>query len=140
MWIIFAFLSSIFAALVTIFGKLGLSNIDTTLATTVRAVIMAIILVLCALVFGKFANFSLNSFSGREWIFISLAGFAGAMSWLFYFLALRSGDATAVSAIDKLSTVIIIVLAVIFLSEKLTLQIVIGGVLATVGALLIAWK
>src|SRR3989338_3180035 len=93
MWLLFAFLSAIAAAGVAIFAKLGLQTIDSTLATTVRSVIMAGFLVIVSFLLKKFDGFSLTSFSSREWILIALAGIAGALSWLFYFFALKQGFA-----------------------------------------------
>ena len=83
MWVLYAFLAAGFAALVAIFGKIGLKGIDSTLATTVRGIIMALFLVCVAFAMRKFDGFSLHSFTGREWVFIILAGIAGALSWLF---------------------------------------------------------
>lgn len=137
---IYAFLSAFTAALVAIFGKLGLKNIDPTLATTVRSIIMAVFLVGVAFMFKKFDGFSLSSFTGREWILISLAGVAGALSWLFYFLALRGGTASSIVAIDRLSIVFVIILAAIFLGEALTWKTILGSALVVVGALFIVLK
>ena len=109
MWLVYAFLSSITAALVAILAKIGLKNIDSTLATTIRSIIMAVFLVLVALSLKKFQGFSINSFSNRDWILIILAGIAGALSWLFYFLALKTGLATKVATIDRLSLVFVII-------------------------------
>jgi len=140
MWAVYATLSAIFAALVAIFAKLGLEKIDSTLATTVRAVIMATFLVAVSLLLGKFAGFTLNSFSGREWMLIVLAGIAGALSWLFYFFALKTGLASEVVAIDKLSIVLVVVLAALFLGEGWQMSAIFGAILMVVGAVLIAVK
>lgn len=140
MWLFFAFLSSIFAAAVAIFGKLGLKNIDSTLATTVRSIIMALFLVITSLFLKKFQGFSFSSFSSREWILISLAGIAGALSWLFYFLALKYGLATKVVVIDRLSLVFVIILAALFLGEALGWKSVVGALLMVGGAILISLK
>ena len=85
MWIFYAFLSAFFASLVAIFAKLGLKDLDSTLATTVRAVIMALFLFTVSMAFGKFKGFSFDALSGKEWILIALSGIAGAISWLFFF-------------------------------------------------------
>ena len=122
-----------------IFGKIGLKGIDSTLATTVRGIIMALFLVCVAFAMRKFDGFSLHSFTGREWVFIILAGIAGALSWLFYFSALRAGPAGAVSAIDRLSIVFVVILAAIFLGEAFTWKIGIGALLMASGAILIAF-
>ncbi len=140
MWLFYALLSAFFAALVAIFAKLGLKNIDTTLATTVRAIIMAVFLISVAFALRKFDGFTISSFSGREWMLITLAGIAGAMSWLFYFAALKSGTASAVVAIDKLSVVFVVILALFFLGETLTWKVGIGAIIVTFGAILMTLK
>jgi transporter family protein len=140
MWLIYAFLSAITAALVAIFAKLGLRGIDSTLATTIRSIIVAVFLVIVSFFLKKFQNFSLDSFSSKDWLLIILAGIAGALSWLFYFFALKTGLATKVVVIDRLSLVFVIILAAIFLSEKLGWRSVIGAILMIAGALIITLK
>jgi len=139
-WLIFAFLSSITAALVAIFGKLGLKAVDPTLATTVRSVIMAGFLILVSFSLKKFRDFSIKSFSSRDWILIILSGVAGALSWLFYFFALKMGLATKVVVIDRLSLVFVIILAAIFLGESLGWKTAIGAILMVAGAIMITLK
>lgn len=139
MWLLFAFLSAAFAALVAIFAKLGLKGVDTTLATTVRATIMAGFFVIASLLLGKFSGANFNSFGGKEWLFIVLSGIAGAFSWLFYFFALKEGTAGAVSAIDRLSIVFVVVLAALFLGEAMSWKITLGALLIAGGAVLIAF-
>jgi len=140
MWILYAILSAIFAALVAIFAKLGLKEIDTTLATTIRAIIMAGFLVIVAFFLKKFQGFTLESFSSREWMLIALAGIAGALSWLFYFAAIKYGFATGAAAIDRLSIVFVVLLAALFLGEVLSWQSVLGALLIVGGTLLITFK
>ena len=145
MWIVYAFLSALTAALVAIFAKLGLKNIDSTLATAVRAVIMGFFLVSVAFAFRKFDGFSFASFTGKEWILIILSGIAGALSWLFYFFALKTGTASQVVAIDKLSVVMVVILAAIFLGEAFTWRVAVGATLMTIGAIFLtlndgAWQ
>ncbi|PJA47450.1 EamA family transporter [Candidatus Uhrbacteria bacterium CG_4_9_14_3_um_filter_36_7] len=140
MWLLYVFVSAIAAALVAILAKMGLKNIDSTLATTVRSVIMAGFLVLTALSLKKFQGFSFSSFSQKEWLLIILAGIAGAISWLFYFYALKDGAASKVAAIDRLSLVFVIFLAAIFLGEKLTWQTSVGAIIMVFGAILITLK
>jgi|GEM_PF-114079 len=137
MYLLLALLSAIFAALVAIFGKIGLSGVDSTLATTVRSVIMAVLLVLASAAGGKLGG--LTGIGGRAWWAILGAGIAGAVSWLAYFLALKHGPATHVAAIDRLSVVVVIVLAALFLGEALTWKIALGGALMVVGAIFIVW-
>jgi transporter family protein len=139
-WVFFAFLSAIFAALVAIFAKIGIKNIDTTLATTVRSLIMAGFLIIVSLGLQKFNSQLLAEIKTRDWIFITLAGIAGALSWLFGFHALKNGDAGAVSAIDRLSIVFVVVLAAIFLGESFGWKTALGSVFIVLGAFLITWK
>jgi bacterial/archaeal transporter family protein len=134
-WLIYALLSAVFAGLVGIFGKLGVRDVDSTLATTVRAVIMALGLSLLVAVRGNFSD--IKNIDAKGWLFIVLAGAAGAASWLFYFRALQLGDAVQVAPIDKLSIVITILLAALFLGESLTWGIGLGALLILIGSLLV---
>ena len=140
MWIFYAFLSAGTAALVAIFAKLGLKSIDGTLATTIRAIIMTLFLLLVSVSLKKFNGFSFQSLSNREWMLIALSGIAGALSWLFYFFALKTGSASAVSAIDRLSVVFVVALAFLFLGEALTWKSATGAILIAIGAILITLK
>ncbi len=138
MWIGYALLSAIFAAAVAILGKIGLKNVDSTLATTIRAVVMAIFLLGIAAVLQKFSL--LKTVGNQTLTFIIFSGVAGALSWLFYFLALKYGPATGVAALDRLSVVFVVILAAMFLGEALTFKSVSGLVLLVLGALLLVWK
>ena len=133
-WIIYALLSAFFAALVDIFGKIVLSGVDSTFATTIRAIIMATFLVVVSVMLGKL-DFS-SSLSGKALAFIALSGIAGALSWLFYFSALKIGPAPAVAALDRLSVVFVLVLALLFLGEHLTWKNGFGALLVATGAIL----
>lgn len=133
-WVTYAILSAVFASLVAILGKIGLKDVDSTLATTVRAIVMAVFLVAVSLSLSKFSLF--ETFSGKAFAFIALSGVAGAISWLFYFLALKTGPTSVVAAIDKTSIVLVFVLAVLFLGESFTWAKAIGAVLVGAGALL----
>lgn len=135
-WIFYALLSAISAAGVAIFGKIGLKGIDTTLATTVRSLVMATFLVVVSGVLGKWSGFA--AIESRTFSFIALSGVAGALSWLFYFFALKNGPATGVAAIDRLSVVFVVILAALFLAEKLTWKTVTGSLLITAGAILMS--
>jgi transporter family protein len=139
-WLIFAFLSAIMAALVAIFGKMGLKNVDSTLATTIRSVITAGVLVSVSFFLKKFQGFSFKSFDQKDWLLIVLAGIAGALSWLFYFFALKNGPATKVVAIDRLSLIFVIILAALFLGEHLGWRTALGGLLMVLGAIVITLK
>ncbi|MDO8470246.1 MAG: EamA family transporter [bacterium] len=140
MWLLYAFLSSITAAAVAIFGKLGLKTLDSTLATTIRSIIMAAFLVLVSLFLKKFQGFTLGSLNSRDWWLIAAAGISGALSWLFYFVALKLAPATKVVVIDRLSLVFVIILAAIFLGEAIGWKSVVGGLLMVAGAVLITLK
>jgi len=140
MWIIYALLSSIFASLVAILGKMGLKGIDSTLATTIRGIIMAIFLVFISLSLGKFNNLNLHSISKKDWIFITLSGIAGAISWIFYFVALKNGPASKVAAIDRTSLVFVVLLAGLFLGEGFGWKIGLGIALMICGAIFITLK
>lgn len=144
MWILFASLSAITAALVAIFGKLGLSqSINPTIATTVRSIIMAVFLVTTVGVLisiKKLDGFSLSAFGARDWLLIILSGVAGALSWLFYFVALKQGPASSVAAVDRLSVVFVVLLATIFLGESLGWKAFLGAGIMMLGAFLITLK
>jgi transporter family protein len=135
-WIIYAILSAFFAGLVAIFGKIGIAGIDNTLATTVRSFVMFIFLFGISAFLGVFKN--IKQIDGKNLTFIILSGVAGALSWLCYFYALKTGNASAVAAIDRLSVVFVVILAGLFLAEKITLQVTIGVILLTIGAILLA--
>ena len=140
MWLLYAFISAITAALVAVFGKIGLKNVDPTLATAVRSIIMAGFLVITSFFLRKFQGFSLDSFSSRDWLWIILSAVAGALSWLFYFVALKTGLASKVVVIDRLSLIFVLVLAAVFLGESLGWKSVLGGTLMVAGAILISLK
>lgn len=133
-YIIFALLSAVSASLVAIFGKIGLSKVDTTLATTIRAIVMALLLLSATLILKKW---DLSQIDNKALLYIFLAGLAGATSWLFYFLALKFGPATSVAALDRLSVVFVILFAALFLGESLTIKSVLGGLLIISGAILL---
>jgi transporter family protein len=136
-YIILALLSALTASLVAIFGKLGLKNVDPTIATTIRSLIMAGFLVIVSLFLKKFENFSLNLFTSKDWLLIILAGISGALSWLFYFWALKFGPASHVAVIDRLSLVFVILLSALILGEVFNLKVFVGMILIVLGAILI---
>lgn len=138
LWIIYALLSAIFAAGVAIFGKIGIKDVDSTLATTVRSIIMALFLVVVAVSLHKFQQ--LENINSKAWIFIALSGVAGALSWLFYFYALKTGPVSGVVALDRLSVVFAVVLAILFLGEHLNWYSTLGAILLTGGAILMTLK
>jgi len=137
-WLFYALLSAASAALVAIFGKIGLQQLDANTATAVRAIVMALFLVGVVVVQGKL-NLVGSVFADKKaLLFIILSGVAGALSWLFYFMAIKSGEVSKVAPIDKLSVVFAVVLAVILFGEKVSLVAGIGIVLITGGALMVA--
>lgn len=137
LWLVFALLSAFTAALVAIFGKIGLQNLDANTATAVRAIVMAIFLFIVIAVQGKLNQISVVLADHKATFFIILSGVAGGLSWLFYFLALKLGDVTKVVPIDRLSILFAILLAVIFLGEKLTLKVALGAVMIAIGAIFV---
>lgn len=134
MWIIYAFGAALFAALVAILGKIGLKDVDATLATAIRSIVMAALLVSVAFGLGKIKF--VDSIDSKALTFIILSGIAGALSWLCYFLALKIGPTSGVAAIDRLSVVFVVILATLFLAESITWKTGLGSLLITGGALL----
>lgn len=138
MWLIYALLSAVTAALVGIFGKIGLQAVDANTATAVRAVIMAAFLLGVVVFQGNLEHIPAILADKKTFGFIILSGLAGALSWLFYFLALQVGKVAQVAPIDKLSVVLATILAIIFLGEKISLLNGLGVALIGVGAILVA--
>ncbi len=139
-WLNYALLSAATAALVAIFGKLGLKDIDSNSATAIRAVIMALFLLGVVAVQGKFNQLGEIVAQRKAMSFIVLSGVAGALSWLFYFLALKGGKVSQVGPIDKLSVVLAVVLAFFFLGEKISWVNALGVAMIAGGAVLVALK
>ncbi len=137
-WLLYALLSALFAALVAIFGKIGLQGMDSTTATMVRSVVMAVFLILVVVALGKTAGIEKVTGDSEAMKFIVLSGIAGALSWLFYFLALQKGTVNQVVPIDRSSVAFALILAVLFLGEKVTLQSAAGAALVVIGAILVA--
>ena len=133
-WILLAIFSAVFASLVAVFGKLGLKNIDSTLATTVRVIIMSVFFVLVSFALQKFKL--IQTLDRRAIVYIILSAVAGGLSWLCYFGALKNGPATAVAALDRLSIVFILILSIFFLGEGLTIKTALGTLLIVGGAML----
>ena len=119
-WLIYALLSALCAAFVSIFGKMGVAGLDSSAATAVRAVIMAVFLVGVVVAEGHTANLPQVFADRKALLFVALSGIAGALSWLFYFLALKEGTVTQVAPIDKLSVVFAVVIAVIVFGERVS--------------------
>jgi transporter family protein len=137
-WIVYAVLSALTASLVAIFGKIGLQGIDTNTATTVRAIIMALFLIGLMLIQGKLHDVKPILLNSKAIFYIILSGVAGALSWLFYFIALKGAKVSQIVPIDRLSVVFAIVLAFFILGERISLKAGIGAALVVTGAVLIA--
>jgi len=137
-WLIYALLSALTAALVAIFGKIGLQHLDANTATAVRAVVMALFLVGVVVVQGKLSLVSTVLADKKALLFVLLSGVAGALSWLFYFMAIKNGSVARVAPIDKLSVVFAVLLAVLLLGEKVSLVAGAGVALIAAGALMVA--
>ena len=137
-WLFYAVLSAIASALVSVFGKIGLQGLDANTATVIRAVIMALFLTAVLVVQRNFSHISEILSNRRALLFITLSGIAGALSWLFYFVALKYGKVSQVAPVDKLSVVLATVIAVIFLQESLSLTAGAGIGLITIGIVMVA--
>ena len=133
MWAVFAFLSAIFAALTSILAKVGIEGVNSTLATAIRTVV--VLGMSWAMVFIMNVQNGIGAISRRSWLFLILSGLATGASWLCYYRALQLGEASKVVPIDKLSVVITLALAFIFLHEQFTMKSLIGAALITVGTL-----
>ena len=131
MWILFAILSAVFASLVAIFAKVGLQGIDSTLATGIRAVVMASFFLIAITFLNKWKE--LPSIEGKPLMYIIFAGIAGALSWLFYFMALKSGPTTAVAALDRSSIVFVLIFSALILGEAFTWKTILGAIFVLVG-------
>ena len=138
---LYAFLSSIFAAMTAILVKIGLSNINSNLATAIRTIVILIISWIVVFYINSVNSIntieSLKNIDRKTLIFIILSGIATGLSWLFYFKALQIGEVNKVAVIDKLSLVFTIIMAAIFLKEALTLKVIIGIIMITAGTLII---
>ncbi len=137
-WFLLATLSALFAALVSILAKIGLQGVDSTVATSLRAIVMMLFTVVFVISTGKGPQ--LTQFSSKHIGFIILSGVAGALSWLCYFAALELADASKVAPVDRASVLIVMVLAALFLGERITLKTAVAGVFVFVGLLLFAVK
>ena len=137
-WLLYALLSALSAAFVSIFGKMGLEGLDSSAATAVRGVIMAIFLVAVMVVQGHASHLPEVFADRRALACVALSGIAGATSWLFYFMALKTGDVSRVAPIDKLSVVFAVFLAILIFEEKVSFTHGIGIFFIALGSLIIA--
>ena len=137
-WLFYALLSALCAAFVSIFGKVGVAGLDSSAATAMRSVIMSVFLVGVVLVEGHAADLPTVFADKKALLFVALSGIAGALSWLFFFLALKDGDVTQVAPIDKLSVVFAVVIAIVFFGEHVSLMHGIAIAMIAVGGLMLA--
>ena len=134
MWMLFAILSAVFAALTSILAKVGIDGVNSNLATAIRTVV--VVIMAWGMVFLTNAQSGLDEISRKSWLFLILSGLATGASWLFYYRALQIGEASKVVPIDKLSVVITLVLAFVFLHDQVTPKSLLGCVLIGAGTLL----
>lgn len=134
MWAFLAFLSAFFAALTSILAKVGINNVNSNLATAIRTVV--VVLMAWGMVFITNTQSGIGEISKKSWIFLILSGLATGASWLCYYKALQLGKVSKVVPIDKLSVVITLVLAFIFLHEDFTIKSGVGAALITIGTLI----
>lgn len=134
MWLVFALLSAVFAALTSILAKVGIDGVNSNLATALRTVV--VLAMAWGMVFLTNAQSGIGEISKKSWLFLILSGLATGASWLCYYKAIQIGEVSKVVPIDKLSVVITLVLAFLFLREKFTPKSLIGCVLITVGTLI----
>lgn len=133
MWAVFAFLSAVFAALTSILAKVGIEGVNSNLATAVRTIV--VLAMAWGMVFITNTQDGIMDISKKSWIFLILSGLATGASWLCYYKALQIGEASKVVPIDKLSVVITLILAVIFLHENMNAKSILGSLLITAGTL-----
>ena len=134
MWFVFALLSAVFAALTSVLAKVGIEGVNSNLATALRTCV--VLAMAWLLVFITHAQSGIGSIGRKSWVFLILSGLATGASWLCYYKAIQMGSVSKVAPIDKLSVVITLILAVIFLHEDFTVRSAIGAVLITAGTVL----
>ena len=134
MWLVFAILSAIFAALTSILAKVGIEGVNSNLATAIRTLV--VVAMSWGMVFLTNSQNGITEISRKSWIFLILSGLATGSSWLCYYKALQIGDASKVVPIDKLSVVITLVLAFVFLHEEFTIKSLVGCILIGIGTLI----
>jgi transporter family protein len=136
-WVIWSLLSALFAGLTAVLAKIGVTDVDSNLATALRTTV--VLFFTWGIAFAT-TPLSVAHLSRRTWVFLTLSGLATGLSWLCYFRALKLGEASRVAPVDKLSVVFVIIFAALFLNERLTVQQLIGATLITFGAIILAWK
>ena len=135
MWWIYALLSAFFASLTAIFAKVGVRNVDSDLATAIRAVI--VVMLAWGIAFFKGSTSTLSTLTQKNLLFLVLSGIATGLSWIFYFKAIQLGNVSQVAPVDKLSVALTVILSVIFLHEALTMKTAVGVLLILAGVFVI---
>jgi len=138
MWLVYALLSALFAALTAIFGKLGIANVNSNLATGIRTIV--ILIMIWTIIMAKGEAKGINTLSKQNIIFLVISGIATGLSWLFYFKALQLGNVSQVAPVDKLSVALTIIMAALFLGEQLTVKTFAGASLIIIGTVILAMK
>lgn len=134
MWFVFALLSAVFAALTSILAKVGIDGVNSNLATAIRTVV--VVIMAWGMVFLTHAQSGISEISKKSWLFLILSGLATGASWLCYYRALQIGEASKVVPIDKLSVVITLIMAFVFLHEEFTTKSLLGCILISIGTLI----
>ena len=134
MWFVFALLSAVFASLTSILAKIGIDNVNSTLATAIRTVV--VVVMAWGMVFITGTQSGICEINKKSWIFLILSGLATGASWLCYYKAIQMGEVSKVVPVDKMSTVLTLILAFIFLHEQLTVKSVAGMLLITAGTMI----
>ena len=133
MWFVFALLSAVFAALTSILAKIGIDGVNSNLATAIRTTV--VLVMAWGMVFLTGTQSGISGIGRKSWLFLILSGLATGASWLCYYRALQEGEASKVVPIDKMSVVITLILALVFLHETFTWKSAVGALLITVGTL-----
>ena len=137
MWLVYALLSALFAALTSILGKIGIENVNSNLATAIRTVVVLVMAWVIVFYTGKQSEIA--EIGQKSWIFLIASGLATGLSWLFYYKALQIGEASRVVPVDKFSVVLSVFFAFLILGEKVTLKAIIGCLLVAAGTLVMAF-
>ena len=137
-WLFWSLLSALFAGATAVLAKVGVTGVDSNLATAIRTTVILVFAWAIALVTARPG--ALAALGSRTWVFLALSGIATGFSWLCYFRALQLGEASQVAPIDKLSVIFVLAFAALFLHEPLTLRSGLGGLLIVAGAIVLAWK
>lgn len=137
-WLFYAVLAAISASFVTVFTKLGIKNLSPSMATTLRAIIMAVFLMIVSLVKGDLNNISSVMEHKKDLLFLVFAGISGALSWLFLNIALKTGKTWQVAPIDKLSVVLTVIISVLIFKEQISTKGIVGVVFIGIGTILVA--